>query len=120
MGWSEKEGIGSTNKRKITVVEPELRPKGLGLGAGYNKSSKSQRTEEKDAENNLKYVKGAYVEVTGGKNKNDIGQIVGFDDSDNRIFIKTPDSEKLISVIMFNTQLLTRNDYNSLLSKRKR
>ena len=36
MGWSEKNGIGLTNKRTSEMVEVELRPKGFYLKT-YNR-----------------------------------------------------------------------------------
>jgi len=33
MGWSKSEGIGLSNKKVVDTVEPQIRPRGLGLGA---------------------------------------------------------------------------------------
>lgn len=121
MGWTEKGGIGMTNKRKIAVVEPEIRPKGLGLGAGASSKKKSREEEAKrQAEAaSLRYVKGAYVEITGGKNKDDVGQIVGFDDANDRLFIKSPSADKLLNVLQSCTQLLTKSEFENLVRKQK-
>lgn len=110
MGWSEKSGIGLGNKRAPTVYEPELRPKGLGLGAGFN--SKKPKHGDDSAESSLKYVKGAYVQILDGKNKNDYGQVAGFDDGMNRILIKLTDDDKIISIIQNYTRLVTKSEYS--------
>ena len=120
MGWSEKDGIGMTNKRKISVVEPELRPKGLGLGAGSSKKRNDEEINRRNEADNLRYVKGAYVEVTGGKNKDELGQIVGFDDANSRLYIKSPNSDKLLNVLQSCTQLLTKIEYENLMKSKRR
>ena len=45
MGWKETDGIGISNKRKVKMVEPELRPRGLGLGANLNKKHKGDEDQ---------------------------------------------------------------------------
>ncbi|CAF0797414.1 unnamed protein product [Brachionus calyciflorus] len=119
MGWSEKSGIGLTNKRSFQVVEPELRPKGLGLGAGFNKKSK---TDEKDSSenSNLKYRKGAYVEILTGKYQNEYGEILGFDDGLNRVLIKVFDANETVSLLQNFTKLISKSDYEALSKRRRR
>jgi len=40
MGWKAEEGIGLKNKRVVEMREPEVRPRGLGLGAERPQSNK--------------------------------------------------------------------------------
>ncbi len=115
MGWSEKSGMGLSNKRSIAVYEPELRPKGLGLGAGSGTKKLRPGETESEAkpaqESSLKYVKGAYVQVLNGKHANEYGQIVSFDDDLNRIIVKLASDDTTISLIQNYTKLLSKNDY---------
>jgi hypothetical protein len=115
MGWSEKSGMGLSNKRSIPVYEPELRPKGLGLGAGSGTKKLRPGETESDSkpvqESTLKYVKGAYVQILNGKHANDYGQIVSFDDGLNRIIVKLASDDTTISLIQNYTKLLSKNDY---------
>lgn len=125
MGWSEKGGIGLTNKRSCAVVEPELRPKGLGLGAAFGK--KKQKTGEADQGENdskkddsLRYVKGAYVEILNGKYKDEIAQIVSFDDGLNRILVKLVDIDQTVSLLQNFTRLVSKSEYEGSMKKKKR
>jgi hypothetical protein len=118
MGWSEKEGLGLTNKRPFVLKDIEVRPKGLGLGAGF--SSKKPRIESSSGNGaTLDYVKGAYVEILNGKYENQVGKIVSFDDGLNRIIIKLADSDETVSLLQTFTRLLTRSDYDKMTRHRK-
>ena len=110
MGWNEKEGIGLTNKRVSSMVEPELRPKGLGLGAGSAKKAKSDENKE-ETDNGLRYIKNAYVQITAGKNKNEYGQIVGFDNGLDRIIIKLGNNDQSLSFLQTCTRLVSKSEF---------
>lgn len=120
MGWSEKKGIGKTNKRPSAVYEPELRPKGLGLGAGF--SSKKIKTDDRNdssRQDNLSYVKGACVEILYGKHSAQVGQIASFDDSLGRVLVKLAKNDDLISILQDHTKLLSKKDYQKVLDRLK-
>jgi hypothetical protein len=118
MGWNEKEGIGLTNKRTFAFVEPELRPKGLGLGAGFNKKKERSSNEQEEESGGLKFVKGAFVQILSGKYRDDIGQIVSFDDGLNRVLVKLAISDQNVSVIQSYTKLISKSEYESLAKKK--
>lgn len=118
MGWSEKTGIGLTNKRSFQVVEPELRPRGLGLGAGFGKKQKKNDTESND-KSKLVYRKGAYVEILSGKYDGEYGEIIGFDDGLDRILVKVFNYNESVSLLQNLTKLISKSDYDSV-RKRKR
>lgn len=115
MGWSEKNGMGLTNKRSIPVYEPELRPKGLGLGAGSSKKSRPGESDDsrngQESNTNLKYVKGAYVKILNGKHMDEYGQIVSFDDGLNRVIVKLASDDSTISLIQNYTKLLSKSEF---------
>ncbi len=114
MGWNEKTGIGLTNKRSADLFIPQVRPKGLGLGAGLsNKKHRPGEDEERSSnqENSLKYVKGAYLQILSGKHQDEYGQLVSFDDGLNRILIKLHDSQETISILQSLTRLVSKSDY---------
>lgn len=118
MGWSEKTGIGLTNKRSFQVVEPELRPRGLGLGAGFGKKQKKNDAEF-NQKSKLVYRKGAYVEILSGKYDGEFGEIIGFDDGLNRILVKLFNYNENISLLQNLTKLISKSEYESV-RKRKR
>ena len=114
MGWSEKSGIGLSNKGTSAVFEPMLRPKGLGLGAGASSKKPQDASKNNADEENLSYKKGAYVKVLSGKNRDDYGKLVSFDDGLNRILVKMGSGEdegKTVSLLQNLTQLVTRGEY---------
>ena len=110
MGWNEKEGIGKNGKRKVAVYEPELRPKGLGLGASVAKKVKENENEA-DSKDSLRYVKGALVRIEAGKYDGDYGELVGFDDGLNRILVRVHSTGDTVSLIQFVTRLVTKDEF---------
>lgn len=75
MGWKEEKGIGK-NAKTSTLNVPNIRPKGMGLGADKMilKQGQSQETAKKGSEE-LKIIKGAYVRVISGRHKNKFGKV---------------------------------------------
>jgi hypothetical protein len=104
-------GIGKTNKQQVKMIEPESRPRGLGLGANLNKKQKLDAGGV-NAEQNLSYVKGAYLRITSGKDDSKYGQLVSFDDGLNRILVKLADNSQTVSILQSNTQLVTKKEYD--------
>lgn len=81
MGLKDEEIKASQSK------EPELRPKGMGLGA--DKVVKKQKLLVAPAANEtLEIKKNAYIRVLGGKYKDLYGQIEGLDDHACRVIVR--------------------------------
>lgn len=81
MGLKDEEIKAGQNK------EPELRPKGMGLGA--DKVVKKQKLLVAPAVNEtLEIKKNAYVRILGGKYKDLYGQIEGLDDHACRVIVR--------------------------------
>lgn len=110
MGWQPGKGIGK-NEKVVSAVVPELRPKGMGLGADkatlQKKSADSKKTEEE-----LKIEKGTFVKIIAGKQSNNYGQIEGFDDDAGRLIIKLALGGNIISVNEFMVQPVTKSEYS--------
>lgn len=87
MGWKPGEPIGDTNKSIAAIVEPKIRPKGLGLGAEIA-PPKSVGNLTKAEAKQLILGKGAYVCVQSGEHKGFYGQIECFDDDMSRATVK--------------------------------
>uniref|UniRef100_V9IKB6 G patch domain and KOW motifs-containing protein n=1 Tax=Apis cerana TaxID=7461 RepID=V9IKB6_APICE len=85
MGWQPGKGIGR-NEKIVSAVIPELRPKGMGLGA--DKVTQQKNTDSNKQEEELKIEKGTFVKIIAGKQSNNYGQIEGFDDDAGRLIIK--------------------------------
>ncbi|XP_033178852.1 G-patch domain and KOW motifs-containing protein isoform X3 [Bombus impatiens] len=107
MGWQPGKGIGR-NEKLVAAVIPELRPKGMGLGADKVALQK-KNTDSKKEEEELKIEKGTFVKIIAGKQSNNYGQIEGFDDDAGRLIIKLALGGNIISVNEFMIQKSMRN-----------
>lgn len=110
MGWQPGKGIGK-NEKLVSAVVPELRPKGMGLGADKATLQKKS-TESKKQEEELKIEKGTFVKIIAGKQSNNYGQIEGFDDDAGRFIIKLALGGNIISVNEFMVQPVTKSEYS--------
>ncbi|XP_070074048.1 G-patch domain and KOW motifs-containing protein isoform X2 [Drosophila takahashii] len=85
MGWVDpppkKKGSGPIDDA------PFLRPKGMGLGADKALKPKALLVQPEKNEV-LEIKKQAYVRILGGKQKDQYGQIQGFDDHAGRVIVK--------------------------------
>ncbi|XP_076622078.1 G-patch domain and KOW motifs-containing protein-like [Colletes latitarsis] len=110
MGWQPGKGIGK-NEKLVAAVIPELRPKGMGLGADKVTSQKKSKDSKKPDEE-LKIEKGTFVKIIAGKQSNNYGQIEGFDDDAGRLIIKLALGGNSISVNEFMVQPVTKSEYS--------
>lgn len=88
-GFAMLRGMGLNDEeiKSAKSKEPELRPKGMGLGA--DKVLKKPKLLVAPAANEtLEIKKNAYVRILGGKNKDLYGQIEGLDDHAGRVIVK--------------------------------
>ncbi|CAL7945352.1 unnamed protein product [Xylocopa violacea] len=110
MGWQPGKGIGK-NEKLVSAVIPELRPKGMGLGADKVTLQKKDINSKKQEEE-LKIEKGTFVKIIAGKQCNNYGQIEGFDDDAGRLIIKLALGGNVISVNEFMVQPVTKSEYS--------
>ncbi|XP_076546824.1 G-patch domain and KOW motifs-containing protein-like isoform X2 [Osmia lignaria lignaria] len=110
MGWQPGKGIGK-NEKVVSAVIPELRPKGMGLGADKVTLQK-KNTDSKKQEEELKIEKGTFVKIIAGKQSNNYGQIEGFDEDAGRLIIKLALGGNIISVNEFMVQPVTKSEYS--------
>ncbi|KAL4113973.1 hypothetical protein QTP88_017517 [Uroleucon formosanum] len=108
MGWKPTKGVGK-NSQIIAANLPEIRSKGMGLGA--DKLIKSvQKTQS--AEEELKLKQGSFVQFIFGKLNGQYGQVCGFDELSSRVIVKISRTGELenVSENLFN--LVTKSDYD--------
>lgn len=113
MGWKPDEGIGK-NSKLIAVTAPQVRPKGMGLGADkmlLAAAADAAKTVKKKDEEELKLVKGAYVKVVAGMQKNQYAQVEGFSDDSGRIVLKMAIGGHVLSVNEATIILVSKSDY---------
>lgn len=108
MGWESTKGIGK-NSQVITSSPPELRPKGMGLGA--DKLIKSVQIKQA-TEEELKLKDGSYVQFLLGRLDGQYGQVMGFDEGASRVMVKIARTSQMEKVNENTFRLVTKNDYD--------
>ncbi|KAH8332119.1 hypothetical protein KR074_002481 [Drosophila pseudoananassae] len=108
MGWVDpppkKKGSGPVDDA------PFLRPKGMGLGADKALKPKALLVQPEKNEV-LEIKKQAYVRVLGGKQKDQYGQIEGFDDHAGRVIVKMAIGGAKEAFNEFLCQPVSRKEY---------
>ncbi|XP_060529653.1 G-patch domain and KOW motifs-containing protein-like [Cylas formicarius] len=89
MGWKEGKPIGKNTSKPSATNIPEVRPKGLGLGASKIIQSAVSKNKAVDKDNEkLVIVKGAFAKVVAGIYKGNYCEVQGFDDEAGRAIVK--------------------------------
>ncbi|XP_060528297.1 LOW QUALITY PROTEIN: G-patch domain and KOW motifs-containing protein-like [Cylas formicarius] len=89
MGWKEGKPIGKNTSKPSATNIPEVRPKGLGLGASKIIQSAVSKNQAVDKDNEkLVIVKGAFAKVVAGIYKGNYCEVQGFDDEAGRAIVK--------------------------------
>lgn len=108
MGWKPTKGVGK-NSQIIAASLPEIRSKGMGLGA--DKLIKSvQKTQSSEEE--LKLKQGSFVQFIIGKLNGQYGQVCGFDELSSRVIVKVSRTGDLENVSENLFTLVTKSDYD--------
>jgi len=107
MGWKPTEGVGK-NSQIISASLPEIRSKGMGLGA--DKLIKSVRKTQ-SSEEELILKQGSFVQFKVGKLNGQYGQVCGFDELSSRVIVKISRSGELENVSENLFQLVTKSEY---------
>lgn len=94
--------------RVVVPIEPELRPRILGVGKlAMQKPNGQTKQEEKE----LQMDCGSCVKIIAGKRSNTYGQIEGFDQQAGRIFVKMALDGDVVSVDENLIQTVTKAEY---------
>jgi len=109
MGWKEGQGIGGFKNEVVPIFDPQVRPKGLGLGA--TRKSNDKQTVVKEGEEKLELKKGAFVKIESGVKKGLYGEIEGLDEENARVIIKLAVNKDVTSVSENSIQLVTKSEY---------
>ena len=108
MGFKEGEGIGGFKKEVVPIFDPQVRPKGLGLGASRPK--KNQKVA-KEGEEKLELKKGAHVKIESGVNKGLYGEVEGLDEENGRVIVKLALSKNTTSVSENIIELVSKTEF---------
>ncbi|KAF9417028.1 hypothetical protein HW555_005780 [Spodoptera exigua] len=105
MGWTPSKD-GSKYK------QPELRPKGLGLGADkVIKDNQKKQTKDKKEEE-LVIVKNSFVKITTGKYSGYYGKVVSLDEDNGRVMVEITVKKETVSLSEFMMQAVTKSEYD--------
>jgi len=108
MGWKPTKDVGK-NSQIIAASLPEIRSKGMGLGA--DKLIKSvQKTQSSEEE--LKLKQGSFVQFIMGKLNGQYGQVCGFDELSSRVIVKVSRTSELENVNENLFKLVTKSAYD--------
>ncbi|EDW15691.1 G-patch domain and KOW motifs-containing protein isoform X1 [Drosophila mojavensis] len=109
MGWVDP----PPKKKGAAPVDeaPFLRPKGMGLGADKALKPKALLVQPEKNEI-LEIKKQAYVRILGGKQKDQYGQIEGFDDHAGRVIVKMAIGGNKEAFNEFLCQPVSRKEYS--------
>ena len=108
MGFKEGEGIGGFKKEVVPIFDPQVRPKGLGLGASRPKKNEKVA---KEGEEKLELKKGAHVKIESGVNKGLYGEVKGLDEENGRVIVKLALSKNTTSVSENIIELVSKTEF---------
>ncbi|KAJ8718551.1 hypothetical protein PYW08_002788 [Mythimna loreyi] len=112
-GMAMLRGMGWTpSKEGSKYKQPELRPKGLGLGADkvIKENQKKQSKDKKQEE--LVIVKNAYVKISTGKYSGYYGKVVSLDEENGRVMVDIAVKKETVSLSEFMMYAVTKSEYD--------
>ncbi|XP_049823356.1 G-patch domain and KOW motifs-containing protein [Aethina tumida] len=111
MGWKDGDGIGKNPAKNSLSKPPDLRPKGLGLGANRQiKENKPKSAVDKNGKE-LILIKGAFAKIIAGANKGHYCEVQGLDDEGSRVIVKTSLKNEILNVNEFLLVPVTKEEF---------
>ncbi|XP_022824763.1 G patch domain and KOW motifs-containing protein [Spodoptera litura] len=105
MGWTPSKD-GSKYK------QPELRPKGLGLGADKVVKENQKKQAKDKKEEQLVIVKNSFVKITTGKYSGYYGKVVSLDEDNGRVMVDITVKKETVSLSEFMMQAVSKSEYD--------
>ncbi|XP_050310343.1 G-patch domain and KOW motifs-containing protein-like [Anthonomus grandis grandis] len=113
MGWKEGMPIGKNVSKAAPLSVPELRPKGLGLGATKVIQDEMPNKKAKDNDGNeLILVKNAFAKVIAGHHKGFYCQVQGFDEEAGRVIIKVYPKGEIVNINELMLIPVTKDEFS--------
>ncbi|KAM8705511.1 hypothetical protein ACLKA7_009897 [Drosophila subpalustris] len=110
MGWVDPPPVSKKKGSAPVDDAPFMRPKGMGLGADKALKAKTLLVQPEKNEV-LEIKKQAFVRILGGKQKDQYGQIEGFDDHAGRVIVKMAIGGAKEAFNEFLCQPVSRREY---------
>lgn len=117
MGWKEGDAIGGINKAVTPIIEPQLRPRGLGLGADI--SLKQQLEGNNDRKNgqtsspSLSIRRNCHVAVEIGPYKGLYGTVINISDDLIYADVRMAIGSEIISLPQAILKVVTKKEFDS-------
>ncbi|KAK9889706.1 hypothetical protein WA026_007089 [Henosepilachna vigintioctopunctata] len=111
MGWKEGMGIGKSHSKSAKPIQPELRPKGLGLGAQKMVNLDTKDVFDKNGKQ-LVLMKGAYAKIIVGSHKGTFCEVQGLNEESGRIIVKASKTNEILSLNELFLIPITKEDYS--------
>ncbi|CAH1121103.1 unnamed protein product [Ceutorhynchus assimilis] len=96
MGWKDGMAIGKNVTKSAVPSLPELRPKGLGLGATKIELPEQKATDEDG--NELILMKRGFAKVVMGPQNGNYCEVQGFDEEAGRVIVKVYPKGDIINI----------------------
>ncbi|XP_063982598.1 G-patch domain and KOW motifs-containing protein isoform X2 [Diachasmimorpha longicaudata] len=110
MGWTPGKGFGK-HENLVEPKIPELRPRGMGLGAD-KAVLKAKKVENKTKEEQqLKLICGAFVKILAGKHSQQYGVLEGLDEDSARLIVKLAIGGESVSLNECLVEPVTQDEY---------
>ncbi|XP_039758731.1 peptidyl-prolyl cis-trans isomerase G [Pararge aegeria] len=112
-GMAMLRGMGWTpSKDQSKYKQPQLRPKGLGLGADKVIKEKEKSQSAKDKEEELSIVNNSFVKITTGKYNGLYGKVVSLDEENGRVMVDITMKKTTVSLSEFMMQAVTKSEFD--------
>ncbi|XP_004929643.2 G-patch domain and KOW motifs-containing protein isoform X1 [Bombyx mori] len=111
-GMAMLRGMGWTpNKDLPKYKQPQLRPKGLGLGADKVVSDKKKTSKDKNGEE-LTIVKNSFVKITTGKYSGYYGKVLSLDEDNGRAMVNIVMKNETVNLSEFMMHPVTKSEFD--------
>ncbi|CAA9998766.1 unnamed protein product [Nesidiocoris tenuis] len=108
MGWDPKKGIG-LNEKVVVQNIPQVRPKGMGLGADKAMATQNAKSRSDEA---AVMKRGSMVKVIRGPHSQLYGKVEAFEELPGRILVRLALGNEIISMGEFMVQLVPLSEYS--------
>ncbi|XP_046966796.1 G-patch domain and KOW motifs-containing protein [Vanessa cardui] len=105
MGWTP-----SNDQSKYK--QPQLRPKGLGLGADKVIKENQKKKSSKDKEEDLSIVKNSFVKITSGKFSGFYAKVLSLDEDNGRVMVEISVKKETVSLSEFMMQAVSKSEFD--------
>ena len=113
MGWKPGMAVGAKTKEMYIPTDPQIRPKGLGLGADTSIKKQMPKVSKDLKEEDLEAKKGSFVCIEFGAHKGSYGIIEDFDDDLSRITVRLTLKKEAIKIPVALVRVVSKQEFQT-------